>query len=45
MHMNPLSGGSGGFTARLCRFFPKGLKNPAAVNIRICNPIKTHYKC
>ncbi len=28
---------SSGFAARLCRFFPKGLKNPDAMNIGICN--------
>jgi len=28
---------SGGFAARLCRFYPKGLKNPTAYSISICN--------
>ena len=33
---------SGGFAARLCRFYPKGLKNPPALIISICNaPIPT----
>ena len=31
---------AGGFTARLCRFIPKGLKNPPALNIRICNAFR-----
>ena len=31
---------AGGFAARLCRFIPKGLKNPPALNIRICNAFR-----